>query len=197
MVAMGAHDKRSGPFMMITVGARVEMGARYRGCACPGRRMGSGRRRRHGCPPRAARAVVVDDHAPTYGAPTSPRASSGPYSPPRLLSPEVSITRKLPSGAVSRARIVCRHRLGSNATVGTDLQRDPQSRTQKVTWRRCTHLRPAVHTASPMRVRRRHPLAQRPLPPPSGGCGPLGLHLGRLSQPDRRTVPPTAQAAAA
>jgi hypothetical protein len=45
-IAMGAHDKRSGPFMMTTVGARVELGARYRGGACPGRRTGSRRRRR-------------------------------------------------------------------------------------------------------------------------------------------------------
>jgi Sulfatase-modifying factor enzyme 1 len=45
-VAMGAHDKRSGPFMMTMVGARVEMGARYHGGACLGRLMGSGRRHR-------------------------------------------------------------------------------------------------------------------------------------------------------
>jgi hypothetical protein len=45
-VTMGAHDKRSGPFMMTMVRARVEMGARYRGGACLGRPMGSGRRHR-------------------------------------------------------------------------------------------------------------------------------------------------------
>jgi formylglycine-generating enzyme required for sulfatase activity len=45
-VPPGAYKKRSGPFMMSMVGARVEMGVRYRGSACPGRHMGSGRRSR-------------------------------------------------------------------------------------------------------------------------------------------------------
>jgi hypothetical protein len=45
-VTVGERNKRSGSFMMSMVGARVELGARYRGGACPGRHMGSDRRHR-------------------------------------------------------------------------------------------------------------------------------------------------------
>jgi hypothetical protein len=56
-VPPGGQQKRSGPFMMITVGARVEMGARYRGSACPGRRAGSGRRSRLDAPCSLGRSI--------------------------------------------------------------------------------------------------------------------------------------------
>lgn len=42
-VPSGAHGKRSGPFMVTTVGARVAMGVQYHGGACLGRRLGSDR----------------------------------------------------------------------------------------------------------------------------------------------------------
>jgi len=43
--------------MMSTVGARVEMGARYRGSACPGRHMGSGKRGRPAAAPCRCRSA--------------------------------------------------------------------------------------------------------------------------------------------